>query len=129
MNPIPSVAEVIDIDFPYLLNVETAHQFRTHGFSRLYNVFKKETLKAYERGIGVYVCANTPSNRKIAASSSTYERTFIQVVNLWRQTALAKEFVFGSKLARIGNELLGASGLRLYHDQALYKKSGGGYTP
>jgi ectoine hydroxylase-related dioxygenase (phytanoyl-CoA dioxygenase family) len=32
-------------------------------------------------------------------------------------------------LARIAAELLGVNGVRLYHDQSLYKESGGGHTP
>lgn len=48
---------------------------------------------------------------------------------LRRQNAPVKEFVIGRKLARIANELLGDSGIRLYYDQAFSKKSGGGYTP
>jgi ectoine hydroxylase-related dioxygenase (phytanoyl-CoA dioxygenase family) len=37
--------------------------------------------------------------------------------------------VFGRRLARIAAELLGVRGVRLYHDQALYKEAGGGFTP
>lgn len=129
MNPIPSVVEVMDTDSPYLLNSETVHQFRTNGFIRLENVFKVETLRAYELENSIYVCANTRSKRNKAAARSTYEREFIQLVNLWWQTAYVTGFVFGSKLARIVNEFLGASGIRWYHDQALYKKPGGRYTP
>jgi ectoine hydroxylase-related dioxygenase (phytanoyl-CoA dioxygenase family) len=37
--------------------------------------------------------------------------------------------VFGRRLARIAAELMGVRGVRLYHDQALYKEAGGGHTP
>jgi ectoine hydroxylase-related dioxygenase (phytanoyl-CoA dioxygenase family) len=35
----------------------------------------------------------------------------------------------GKRLARIATDLLGTTGVRLYHDQALYKEQGGGFTP
>ncbi len=60
---------------------------------------------------------------------STFERAFIQAVNLWRQTETVKEFVSGKNVVRMANELLGASEIRLYHDKALYKELEGGYTP
>jgi ectoine hydroxylase-related dioxygenase (phytanoyl-CoA dioxygenase family) len=37
--------------------------------------------------------------------------------------------VFGKRLARIAAELLEVSGVRLYHDQSLFKEPGGGFTP
>jgi len=37
--------------------------------------------------------------------------------------------VFSPKLGRIAAELLGVTGVRLYHDQALYKEPAGGITP
>jgi ectoine hydroxylase-related dioxygenase (phytanoyl-CoA dioxygenase family) len=40
-----------------------------------------------------------------------------------------REFVFGQRLARIAAELMGVAGVRMYHDQALYKEPSGGFTP
>jgi ectoine hydroxylase-related dioxygenase (phytanoyl-CoA dioxygenase family) len=50
-------------------------------------------------------------------------------MNLWQHSAQVAEFVMGKRLARIAAELLQVSGVRLYHDQSLYKESGGGITP
>ncbi len=50
-------------------------------------------------------------------------------MNLWTESAGVREFVFGKRLARIAAELMGATGVRIYHDQALYKEAGGGITP
>ena len=60
---------------------------------------------------------------------TTYEKAFLQVMNLWTKSAIARQFVFGKRLARIAAELMGVDGVRLYHDQALYKEPGGGHTP
>ena len=60
---------------------------------------------------------------------STYDKAFLQVMNLWQHSAQVAEFVMGKRLARIAAELLQVRGVRLYHDQSLYKESGGGITP
>jgi ectoine hydroxylase-related dioxygenase (phytanoyl-CoA dioxygenase family) len=50
-------------------------------------------------------------------------------MNLWRHSAMVEQFVRGKRLGRIAAQLLEVSGVRLYHDQALYKEPGGGITP
>ena len=60
---------------------------------------------------------------------TTYGKAFLQVMNLWAESAEVRAFVFGKRLARIAAELMGVTGVRLYHDQALYKEAGGGITP
>ena len=60
---------------------------------------------------------------------TTYEKAFLQVMNLWRERDAVRAFVFGRRLARVAAELVGVVGVRLYHDQALYKEPGGGHTP
>ena len=60
---------------------------------------------------------------------TTYGKAFLQIMNLWTKSEIVKEFVFGRRLARIATALLRTEGVRLYHDQALYKEAGGGYTP
>ena len=60
---------------------------------------------------------------------STYGKAFLQVMNLWTESPGVREFVFGKRLARIAADLMAVSGVRVYHDQALYKEPGGGITP
>lgn len=59
----------------------------------------------------------------------TYGKAFLQRMNLWTRHEGAKQFVFARRFAKLAAELLGVSGVRLYHDQALFKEPGGGYTP
>jgi ectoine hydroxylase-related dioxygenase (phytanoyl-CoA dioxygenase family) len=40
-----------------------------------------------------------------------------------------KRFVLARRFAQIAARLLGVGGIRLYHDQALFKEPGGGHTP
>lgn len=59
----------------------------------------------------------------------TYGKAFIQSINLWRLDDGARAFVFAPRFAKVAAELLGVDGVRLYHDQALFKEPGGGPTP
>jgi len=60
---------------------------------------------------------------------STYDKAFLQVTNLWTKDEDVKQFVFEKRFARIAADLLGVDKVRLYHDQALFKETGGGHTP
>jgi len=40
-----------------------------------------------------------------------------------------KELVFSKRLAGIARDLMQVEGVRIYHDQALFKEAGGGITP
>ena len=118
----------IDIDSHYPLTADQVDFFRERGFIRLRDVLSQETLAYYGREITrLTIALNTLS--KPLGERSTYDRAFLQVMNLWERSPLAGRFVMGQRLARIAAELLEVAGVRLYHDQSLYKEPGGGITP
>ncbi len=118
----------IDLDSPYEITEEQIAQFQRDGYIKLKNVLTKDELEAYRHEITRLVKEmnnqGTPLEHR-----STYGKAFLQVPNLWTHSDKVKEFVFGRRLARIATELLRTQGVRIYHDQALYKEAGGGYTP
>jgi ectoine hydroxylase-related dioxygenase (phytanoyl-CoA dioxygenase family) len=59
----------------------------------------------------------------------TYGKAFIQNINLWQHDAQVRQFTFAKRFAQVAADLMGVTGVRLYHDQALYKEAGGGHTP
>lgn len=59
----------------------------------------------------------------------TYGKAFLQLFNLWTQEKLVKRLVFSKRLAKIAADLMQVDGVRIYHDQALFKEAGGGITP
>ena len=117
-----------EIDVPYRLAAEQIRSYRENGFVRLKGVFSAETLAAYGPRITQKVkelnTLDLPMEQR-----TTYQKAFLQVMNIWTKDAEVKAFVYGRRLARIAAELMGTSGVRLYHDQALYKEAGGGFTP
>ncbi|HKU99113.1 MAG TPA: phytanoyl-CoA dioxygenase family protein [Vineibacter sp.] len=117
-----------DIDCEYRISAEQVARFREDGYIKLKDVFSQETLGTYGREITRLVLERSKDTRPLE-ERNTYGKAFLQVINLWRYSDIVREFVFGRRLARIVTELLQTDGVRLYHDQALYKESGGGYTP
>ncbi len=117
-----------DIDSPYSLSDDDIAAFRMNGFVRLKGVFTPETLTYYgdeiTRKVFELNTLKAPMQER-----TTYQKAFLQIMNLWRQSEVVRQFVFGKRLARIATQLLGVTGVRLYHDQALYKEGGGGFTP
>jgi ectoine hydroxylase-related dioxygenase (phytanoyl-CoA dioxygenase family) len=91
-------------------------------------VLRPTALEHYGREITRLTIALNTETRPLD-QRGTYDRAFLQVMNLWESSALVREFVMGRRLARIAAELLEVDGVRLYHDQSLYKEPGGGITP
>lgn len=59
----------------------------------------------------------------------TYGRAFWQITNLWARDAAVARFSLAKRFAKIAADLMGVDGVRMYHDQALFKEAGGGPTP
>jgi len=117
-----------DLVAPYSLTSEQRDRFRSQGYIKLKNVLTPATLEYYGREITEQVIRlntlTTPMHER-----TTYQKAFLQVTNIWTKSAVVKEFTFSRRLARIAAELMGVTGVRLYHDQALYKEPSGGKTP
>ncbi|HEX7574632.1 MAG TPA: phytanoyl-CoA dioxygenase family protein [Bacteroidota bacterium] len=58
-----------------------------------------------------------------------YSSLFTQVTNIWRMSGTVQAFVCAERFAHIAASLMGVRGVRLYHDQALYKPARGKPTP
>ena len=85
-------------------------------------MFAPATLTRYRDRFRELVARAGRAPRSQDAQAETYRRAFDQVMNLWQADPLAREFTFGKRLAGIAAQLMGAAGVRLYHDQALHKR-------
>lgn len=117
------------LDAAYPLTPEQKLRFREEGFVRLPGVFDPETLAAFEREISRVTFAENPLDGVPMHERTTYGKAFIQVFNLWMKSPEAKRLSFSKRLARIATELLDTQGVRMWHDQSLYKEPSGGFTP
>lgn len=114
---------------PYPLTEQQRQQFRDEGFIRLPQVFSADALAALEPAITADTLAHDPHAGVPLENRDTYGKAFIQVGNLWRRCPEAKRLTFSKRLAGIATALLDTRGVRLWHDQALYKEPSGGFTP
>jgi ectoine hydroxylase-related dioxygenase (phytanoyl-CoA dioxygenase family) len=91
-----------------VLNAETIHYFN-EVISRKVNELRKAEQPLEER--------------------DTYGKAFLQLFNLWQEDDTIRQLVFSKRLASLAAQLMQVDGVRLYHDQALFKEAGGGITP
>jgi ectoine hydroxylase-related dioxygenase (phytanoyl-CoA dioxygenase family) len=117
-----------DLAGHYGLTPEHRAFFKENGYIKLKQVLKPETIEYYGREITEQVRRLNTQHLPME-QRNTYQKAFLQVINIWTRSEAVKEFAFSKKLARIAAELLGVSGVRMYHDQALYKEPSGGITP
>jgi len=118
----------IDIDSPYTLTPEQIAFYQENGFIKLKNVLSPEALRYYGSEISKKVIELNKEQVPLE-QRSTYGKAFLQISNLWVHSAMVKEFVLGKRLGGIASQLMSTQGVRIYHDQALYKEAGGGITP
>jgi ectoine hydroxylase-related dioxygenase (phytanoyl-CoA dioxygenase family) len=113
---------------PYQLSTDQIEFFQQNRYIKLKQVFDEETISFFNDAISkrVKVMNNesTPLEQR-----STYGKAFLQLFNLWKEDEVVKEFVFSKRLAKLAADLLMTDGVRIYHDQALFKEGGGGITP
>ncbi|MEZ5568959.1 MAG: phytanoyl-CoA dioxygenase family protein [Halioglobus sp.] len=115
----------------YQLQAQQRKTYAENGFIHLPGVFTREQIARFERDVSaaVAVLRGRSGEKPPNSDSSAYAQAFTQVMNLWRDSEAVRELVFNRDLARLAAQLMGVSGVRLYHDQALYKEAHGGYTP
>lgn len=116
------------IDQPYTLSDEQINFYRKNKYIKLKNVFDSKTLAHYNKMIGDRVHELNMEDKPVD-QRDTYGKAFLQLMNLWVDHEGIKEFVFSKRLGQIASDLMQVQGVRIYHDQALFKEPGGGYTP
>ena len=116
------------LEAPYALTQDQLAFYQKNQFIKLKEVLDTETIDFFYMAISAPV--NIMNHEQIALEErNTYGKAFLQLFNLWRENELVKELVFSKRIAQIATELMQVDGVRLYHDQALFKEEGGGITP
>ncbi|MDQ1397729.1 MAG: hypothetical protein QOG64_2988 [Acidimicrobiaceae bacterium] len=107
---------------------EAVAEFRDHGHALVRGLCRADEVAAYRPFIAEAARRRNPDPPPLAVRD-TYGKAFIQSTNLWRLDDAVKAFVWAPRFAKVAAELLGVDGVRLYHDQALFKEPDGGPTP
>ena len=116
------------LDAPYELTPKQIQYYRTNGFVKLKNVLATEVVDYMRTTISAEVQRLNTQHVPLE-QRDTYSKAFLQIMNIWTQSESVKDIVFSKRLAKIATDLMGVKGVRMYHDQALYKEAGGGFTP
>jgi hypothetical protein len=127
MNP-PVATDLPDLSGDYAVPAERVAEFQAKGHTILRGVATPGEVAAYRPAIEAATRAYAGENRPLE-ERDTYGKAFIQVGNLWQLDDAVARFTTARRFAKIAADLLRVDGVRLYHDQALFKEAGGGRTP
>lgn len=116
------------LDQPYQLTQEQLDFYHENKFIKLKQVLDAETIAHFAEVIKNKVQELNTQEIPLEARD-TYSKAFLQIMNIWTHDDEVKRFVFSRRIAQIATELMGVDGVRIYHDQALFKEPGGGFTP
>jgi ectoine hydroxylase-related dioxygenase (phytanoyl-CoA dioxygenase family) len=123
---VPPIATSLDTTID--VDATTITGFVRDGHAVVRGLASPEEVARYSPAIRSATRALSGDERPLA-ERDTYGKAFIQSMNLWTVDPEVREFVFARRFAKVAADLLGVGGVRLYHDQSLFKEPGGGITP
>ena len=123
-----TLASLPALTSPYDVADADVASYRSNGHVLLRGLASPDEAAAHLRVLADAVARATDGVAPLA-DRDTYGKAFLQVCNLWQQDPGAAAFTLASRFAGVAARLLGTERVRLYHDQALFKEAGGGYTP
>ena len=116
------------LDDVVAVSQESISEYRSKGHAVVRGLASQLEIDTYSPSISSATFRMRGDERPLE-DRDTYGKAFIQSMNLWTIDENVRRFVFAKRFARVAAELMGVSGVRLYHDQALFKEPGGGLTP
>ena len=120
--------ELPPLDSEYNLSQAQLDEYAENGHILLRGVCSPDEIAVYRDAIVSAAMAHNRETRPME-ERDTYGKAFLQVMNLWSIDETVKHFTLSKRFAGIAKQLMQADGVRLYHDQALFKEPGGGHTP
>ena len=117
-----------DLSSDYPLTDAQISAFQNDGYALLRGVCSPDEIAAYREVLNRAAYLRNTETRPMA-ERDTYARAFLQIMNLWVNDEAVRKYVLARRFAKIAADLMGVDGVRIYHDQALYKEAGGGLTP
>jgi ectoine hydroxylase-related dioxygenase (phytanoyl-CoA dioxygenase family) len=102
--------------------------FREEGHVLIKNILQPQEVAWYRDAIRDAAYQYNTETRDMK-DRDTYGKAFLQIMNLWETDEQVRQFTLAKRFAKIAADLLGIEHVRIYHDQALFKEPGGGFTP
>ncbi|HEX8550444.1 MAG TPA: phytanoyl-CoA dioxygenase family protein [Abditibacteriaceae bacterium] len=118
----------LPLDSDYAVSPNDVESYTRDGHILLREVARPEEIAVYGPAISDatdrYKGEILPLEQR-----DTYGKAFWQIMNLWQRDAAVRRFTLAKRFAKIAADLMQVDGVRLYHDQALFKEANGGPTP
>jgi len=109
----------------YALTREQIQSFRRDGHVLLREVCSPAEIAFYRTAI-IETSRRIHPERRPFEERDTFGKAFVQTQNLRLADSRVREFVLARRFARIAAELMGTDGVRIFHDQSLFKEPGQG---
>lgn len=124
----PDLEALPALDSDYALEPGAIADYQRDGHVLLRNVATPDEVAVYgpiiDETTRLYLGDLAPLEER-----DTYGKAFWQIMNLWRRDEAVRRFTLARRFAKIAADLMEVDGVRIYHDQALFKEPGGGPTP
>jgi ectoine hydroxylase-related dioxygenase (phytanoyl-CoA dioxygenase family) len=121
-NPLPALNDA------YPLDLNVIEFFQQQGYAFIPQLLRENEVNAFQKAIKDTVVHYSDEQRPLH-ERDTYGKAFLQIFNLWLKSEEVKRFTLARRFAGVAAALLGVDKVRIYHDQALFKEPGGGFTP
>lgn len=128
LNTAESNASVCDLVESYAISESQSADYQKNGHILLRQVISAPEI-AYFRPIISVAADRFNTETRPLEERDTYGKAFLQIMNLWERDDEVRRFTLARRFGKIAADLMGVAGVRLYHDQALFKEAGGGPTP
>ena len=102
--------------------------FNEDGFVVVRDLFDSSEIKFYREVIKEAIKERKHFDERLLEDRSDYEQSFTQCQNLWEDYIDIRKLTFDQRVCKIASKLLDTEAIRLWHDQALVKESGGRET-
>ena len=116
-----NLAELPDLDSEYTISDQQIEGFWQDGFIVLKGVLSSEEIEAYGKVIRDTAMDHFEANDM----KLSFGGAFLQKLNLRYDSKGIKKFCLSRRFGKIAARLLEVNGVRIFHDQALFKTPGG----
>jgi ectoine hydroxylase-related dioxygenase (phytanoyl-CoA dioxygenase family) len=115
------------------LSHEQIERYRADGFLVIDNFLTSSELAEWQSAVqeavderdGVKIPGTdlkTGHDDGINKDTDYYANVFDQLINLWQTNARVRKLMMSPELGKAATQLSGANGIRIWHDQALFKR-------
>lgn len=116
------------LDTPFPVTADQVLQYQREGQILVRGLAAPEEIAEYRPSIQ-RTLRDVSAKKEAQGRIEDYSSLFVQVTNVWKLNDHLRRFILAKRFASVAARLMGVRGVRLYHDQALFKPAGGKPTP